>query len=125
MLKTRTIKKSQQVVDQFEEKDNLPIFQIPWGHNLVIISKTNSVEEALFYVQKTIENGWSRRVLVHLIESRLFKRIGKSISNFKKSLPAVQSDLAQQTLKDPYNFDFLTIREKYNEKELEEASQNA
>jgi len=106
----------QQAVAQL---DDVPIFQIPWGHNLVIISKTNSTEEAQFYVQKTVENGWSRNVLVHQIESNLFVRTGKTVSNFSKTLPAVQSDLAQQTLKDPYNFDFLTMREKYDERELE------
>ena len=110
--------KSQQLVGELEE---LLIFQIPWGHNIVIISKTNSIEEALFYAQKTIENGWSRNVLIHQIESGLFERSGKAIANFKKVLPALQSDLAQQTLKDPYNFDFLIMREKYNERELENA----
>lgn len=110
--------KSQQLVGELEE---LPIFQIPWGHNIVIISKTNSIEEALFYAQKTIENGWSRNVLIHQIESGLFERSGKAIANFERVLPAPQSDLAQQTLKDPYNFDFLIMREKYNERELENA----
>ena len=109
---------SKQVVSQMEES---PIFQIPWGHNLVIISKTSSTEEAQFYVQKTVENGWSRNVLVHQIESDLFNRSGKAISNFNQTLPDAQSDLAQQTLKDPYNFDFLVIREKYDERELENA----
>jgi len=110
--------KRQQPVAQFDE---FPIFQIPWGHNLVIISKTNSIEKALFYVQKTIENGLSRNVLVHQIESDLFSRAGKAVSNFSKTLPDSQSDLAQQTLKDPYNFDFLTLRNKYDERELENA----
>ncbi len=109
---------SKQAVSQMEES---PIFQIPWGHNLVIISKTSSTEEAQFYVQRTVENGWSRNVLVHQIESDLFNRCGKAISNFNQTLPDAQSDLAQQTLKDPYNFDFLVIREKYDEKELENA----
>ena len=108
----------QQVVAQLE---NLPIFQIPWGQNLVIISKSKSMQEARFYVQKTIENNWSRAVLTHQMESGLYQRQGESISNFKQQLPKPQSDLARQTLKDPYCFDFLNLTEKHNEKELESA----
>ena len=95
--------------------------QIPWWHNVVIITKTKNVDEALFYVQKTIQNNWSRSVLTHHIESDLFKREGKAINNFKATLPEPQSDLAIETLKDPYNFDFLALTEKHNEKELEYA----
>ncbi|UBM62788.1 DUF1016 N-terminal domain-containing protein [Candidatus Sulfidibacterium hydrothermale] len=101
-----------------DELDNQPFFRIPWGHNREIISKCKDIEEALFYVQKTIENGWSRNVLVHQIESDLFRRSSKAISNFWQTLPAPHSDLALQTLKDPYHFDFLTMREKYDEREL-------
>jgi len=72
-------------------------------------------------VQKTIENNWSRAVLTHQIESNLYQRQGKALSNFDNHLPTPQSDLAKQTLKDPYCFDFLTLSEKYNEKELENA----
>ena len=97
------------------------IIQIPWGHNLVIISKCKNTDEALFYVNKTIENGWSRSVLTHQIESALYKRDGKAITNFTRTLPAPQSDLANQLIKDPYNFDFLTLTENYNERELENA----
>ena len=95
--------------------------QIPWWHNVVIITKTQNAGEALFYVQKTIQNNWSRSILTHHIESDLFKREGKAINNFKATLPEPQSDLAIETLKDPYNFDFLTLTEKHNEKELEDA----
>jgi predicted nuclease of restriction endonuclease-like (RecB) superfamily len=100
------------------------VSQIPWGHNLVIITKIKNYEEALFYVQKTIENNWSRAVLTHQIESKLYQREGKAITNFQTVLTKPQSDLADQTLKDPYIFDFLTIREKHDEKELEEALVN-
>jgi len=102
-----------QVVDE--------IFKIPWGHNREIITKIKEPQEALYYTQKTIENGWSRAVLVHQIESRLYYREGKAITNFDKKLPSPQSDLAKASLKDPYCFDFLTMGEKYSEKELEEA----
>ena len=94
--------------------------QIPWGHNLRIISKCQNLAEALYYVRNTIEHGWSRNVLTHQIESGLWQREGKVQSNFSSTLPAVQSDLAQQTLKDPYVFDFLTLTHDYNERELEQ-----
>jgi predicted nuclease of restriction endonuclease-like (RecB) superfamily len=97
------------------------VAQIPWGHNLVIVSKIKNTDEAMFYVQKTIQNNWSRSVLTHQIESGLYHRDGKVISNFEATLPAPQSDLARQTLKDPYNFDFLMLREKHDEQELENA----
>ena len=105
--------KSPQVVDE--------IFRIPWGHNREIITKCKNIDEALFYVKKTIENGYSRAVLIHQIESNLYGRSNKAINNFDKQLPAIQSDLAKEQLKDPYCFDFLSLSEKYNEKELEDA----
>lgn len=98
-----------------------PIIQIPWGHNLAIISKTGDRNEALFYVRKTIENNWSRSVLTHQIESGLYGREGRAVTNFHSTLPEPQSDLAQQTLKDPYAFDFLMLRERHDERELEDA----
>ena len=116
---------AQQSVSQFEPKIGqqavAQLTQIPWGHNIAIISKCKHLDEAIFYVQKTIQNSWSRSVLIHHIESDLFKREGKAINNFKATLPEPQSDLAIETLKDPYNFDFLTLTEKHNEKELEDS----
>jgi predicted nuclease of restriction endonuclease-like (RecB) superfamily len=97
------------------------VSQIPWGHNLVIIGKIKNPNEALFYVQKTIQNNWSRAVLTHQIESNLYQRQGKAINNFQMTLPQPQSDLAKETLKDPYIFDFLALTEQHNEKELETA----
>lgn len=97
------------------------VAQIPWGHNLVIIGKIKNTGEAVFYAQKTIQNNWSRAVLIHHIESGLYQREGKAITNFQTTLPVPQSDLVRQTIKDPYNFDFLTLREKHDEQELEEA----
>lgn len=94
---------------------------IPWGHNQRIMYKCKNIQEALFYVQKTMDNGWSRTVLEHQIDSDLYSRQGKAITNFQLKLPEPQSDLAEQTLKNPYNFDFLTLREKYDEKDLEAA----
>ena len=111
--------KGLQPVAQFDERVINNIKQIPWGHNQRIINKCKTIDEAIYYVNKTIDNGWSRNVLEHQIESGLYVREGKSITNFEKRLPALQSDLARQTLKDPYNFDFLTIREGYDERELQ------
>jgi len=107
-----------QLVDELES--NL-IFLIPWGHHRCIIDKCKSVHEALFYVQKTIKNGWSRAVLMNFIEAGLYQSQGKAINNFDRLLPDVQSDLAKETLKDPYNFDFLMLTDNYKEKELEDA----
>ena len=111
--------KGLQPVAKFHERVINNIKQIPWGHNQRIINKCKTIDEAFYYVNKTIDNGWSRNVLEHQIESGLYVREGKSITNFEKRLPALQSDLARQTLKDPYNFDFLTIREGYDERELQ------
>jgi predicted nuclease of restriction endonuclease-like (RecB) superfamily len=97
------------------------VAQIPWGHNLTIVTKIKDIDEALFYVQKTIQNNWSRSVLTHQIEGRLYQREGKAITNFETRLPEPQSDLARETLKDPYNFDFLMLRDKHDEQELESA----
>ncbi|MBP3782270.1 MAG: DUF1016 family protein [Butyrivibrio sp.] len=101
---------------------NTGIFSIPWGHNKVIIDKCrNNKDKALFYVKKTIENNWSRAVLLNFLDTDLFERQGKAITNFQQTLPATESDLAQAITKDPYNFDFLTLRERYDEKELKDA----
>jgi len=105
--------KAKQVVSQ--------IFQIPWGHNIVIIQKCKNIEEAIFYVQNTLKNGISRNVLIHQIENGLYYRQKKAINNFDKTLPSIQSDLAKEITKDPYIFDFLTLSEDYKEKELEDA----
>lgn len=95
--------------------------QIPWKHNCILIDKVKDSEQRLWYIQKTIENGWSRDILAMQIESGLYERQGGAITNFERVLPAPQSDLAQQLIKDPYNFDFLTLTEDAQERELERA----
>ena len=98
------------------------IFLIPWGHNKLIIDKCkDNIEKALFFVKETLDNNWSRAVLMNFLDTNLYERQGKAITNFNKVLPAVQSDLAKEMTKDPYNFDFLTIRKGYDEKELKDA----
>lgn len=94
---------------------------IPWGHNLAIISKCPDPAQALFYVQQTQQHGWSRAVLTHQIESGLWQRQGLALHNFAQTLPAPQSDLAAQVLKDPYVFDFLSLTPEHSERELEAA----
>lgn len=96
--------------------------QIPWGHNIRLLDKLKDTDERLWYIKKTIENGWSRNILEMQIETDLYNRQGKAISNFTQTLPALQSDLAKQTLKDPYNFEFLGISEDALEHEVEKAS---
>jgi predicted nuclease of restriction endonuclease-like (RecB) superfamily len=96
-----------------------PVDQIPWGHNILIFTKCSSVAEAGFYIAQTIEQGWSRDVLALQLKSRLYERAGKAVTNFSRTLPAPQSDLAQQTLKDPYTFDFMALTAPYNERDVE------
>ncbi len=97
------------------------VAEIPWGHNVTLLEKLKNTNERLWYAEQTIENGWSRNVLIHQIESGLYKRQGKAITNFPKTLLSPQSDLAQQLIKDPYTFDFLSIRERANERDLEKS----
>ena len=86
-----------------------PLAQLTWYHNITILEKLKAGEERLWYARQAIANGWSRNVLVHQIESDLFRRQGKALTNFQRTLPAPQSELAQQIIKDPYNFDFLNL----------------
>jgi predicted nuclease of restriction endonuclease-like (RecB) superfamily len=106
----------QQVVDQLHF--NL-LKQIPWGHNIQIFTKSKDDKEALFYLQQTLKNSWGRETLALQIKSNLYARQGKSINNFKNTLPAPMSDLAEQTLKDPYNFDFVAMTSSMKERDLQ------
>jgi len=94
---------------------------VPWRHHVEIITKTDSINEALFYIHKIIEEGWSRSMLESQLKSDLFKRQGAAVTNFSNLLPIPNSTLAQQVLKDPYNFEFLTLKPNYDEKNLEDA----
>ncbi|MGH9444669.1 MAG: PDDEXK nuclease domain-containing protein [Terriglobia bacterium] len=95
------------------------VAQIPWGHIVRILDYVKVPTQREWYIRQTIENGWSRNVLVHQIEGGLYRRQGKALTNFTRTLPAPQSELAQQVIKDPYNFDFLTLSEEAQERELE------
>ena len=106
----------QQAVDELTGNK---ILMIPWGHHVVIIDKIKNIPEALFYIEKTIENNWSRAVLEYHILANLYKTQGKAITNFKLTLPEPDSDLAISHMKSEYNFEFLQMSNKAKESELE------
>jgi predicted nuclease of restriction endonuclease-like (RecB) superfamily len=93
--------------------------QITWYHNVAILEKLTTSEDLIWYAKATIQNGWSRNVLVHQIEAGRMHRQGKAVANFDRTLPAPQSDLARDITKDPYNFDFLTLGDDAHERDLE------
>lgn len=97
--------------------------QIPWGHNMVLLDKVDTLEKKLWYTRNTLEHGWSRNILAIQIETKLYERQSTSekLTNFSQHLPAPQSDLAQQILKDPYVFDFLSVGKEAHEREIENA----
>lgn len=97
------------------------VAQIPWGHNILILKKIKDTSERQWYVSKTTEYGWSCSILGMQIDSGLYKRQGKAVTNFSATMPAIQSDMAQEVLKDPYNFDFLTLGMEAQERYIEQA----
>jgi predicted nuclease of restriction endonuclease-like (RecB) superfamily len=126
LLYCQTIEILPQVVEELDGR-NLPqvvedLCSIPWGHHRLIIDRcSDNPQKALFFVCQTLENGWSRAMLLNWIDTGLYERQGKAISNFASSLPAPDSDLAQEVTKDPYSFAFAGVRGRYNEKKLKEA----
>lgn len=125
------VTKSQQAVDQLENEKGqqvadqleMPLIfgNVAWGHHIQIFSHCNFLDEALFYINKVVEEGWSRSWLEDQIAAKLFLSQGSAITNFSQALPLPQSQLAKEILKDPYHFDFLSMKEKYDEHDLEEA----
>lgn len=95
------------------------IAQLPWGHNLRVLDRIKDRPTREWYLRAALENGWSQNVLVLMISSRLHEREGKALSNFTRTLPPDGSDMAEQILRDPYNFDFLTLADDFKERELE------
>ena len=126
LLYSKVIENLPQVVEDLNGR-NLPqvveeLCSIPWGHHRLIIDRcSDNPKKALFFVSQTIENGWSRAMLLNWIDTGLYERQGKAITNFSSALPAPDSDLAQEVTKDPYNFAFAGVKGKYNEKKLKEA----
>ena len=112
-------KKENEIVQLSVGQIDSMIFQIPWRHNIEIMNKTKTIDEAIYYIKQTIVNNWSKDALALNIKSQLFKRDGNSINNFQSTLPQPQSDLAIQTIKDPYVFDFLTFDKPFVERDIE------
>jgi len=119
-----------QAVAQLSDSEKVPqpvaqiatsnlLWQVPWGHHAVLLEKIKDPATRRWYMAKTLEFGWSRNILVMQIESAAHLRQGNTVNNFASRLPTPQSDLVQQTLKDPYLFDFLTLEKKFHERELE------
>ncbi|WP_304379341.1 YhcG family protein [uncultured Parabacteroides sp.] len=136
--------KSQQVVGQLEDKKGQQVVgqmkigekshqlgdllempelfgKVPWGQHISIVSKCQSLDEALFYIHKVADEGWSRSMLENKISIKLFQAQGSAVTNFEQTLPAPQNMLAKEILKDPYHFDFLSMKAEYDERDLEEA----
>lgn len=111
--------KSHQLGDQLEMPEIFGF--VPWRHHVEIFAKSKSLEEALFYIHKVVEGGWTRCWLEEQINAKLFKAQGSAITNFERTLPAPQGILAKEILKDPYHFEFLSLKERYSEHDLEEA----
>ena len=126
ILKINDLQIRPQPVGEFastvEDRGILQLFCIPWGHHRLIIDKcSSSPDKALFYVRKTAEFNWSRSVLMNFLDTNLYEREGKAVSNFKSALPQPQGDLAQEMTRDPYSFNFLTLEHDCHEKELKTA----
>lgn len=102
------------------------VAQIPWGHNIVLLDKVKNIEERQWYIKESLKNGWSRSMLKMQIDGKVYERqaIAEKITNFPRTLPDIQSDLAIQTMKDPYLFDFISIKGKVKELEIENAMIN-
>lgn len=116
LVKNEGLEIQEQLVPKFQKN----VFEIPWGHHILILKKIKNQKEAFFYINQTIENNWSRSVLEYQIESDLYSRQGNAITNFKNTLPEIQGDLAKELLKNPYNFEFLTLSAQAKEKDLEQ-----
>ena len=121
----RNLKYMAKFADTYPDREFVQqvVAQIPWGHNVVLLDKVSDTNDREWYIKKSAENGWSRNVLVHQIESGLYQRqvLVDKVSNFESRLPSPQSELAAQTMKDPYVFDFIPFREEMLERDIEQA----
>lgn len=118
-------KSSEEKLPQPVARFQSDIFSVPWGHHKILIDKCkDNLDKAAFYVRQTIENGWSRAMLLNFIGTGMYERQGKALTNFKHTLPDTDSELAQEMTKDPYNFAFTGITKPYNERILKDALLN-
>jgi len=120
-LSSRNLKYMRAFADAYPDQEFVQqvAAQLPWGHTMMLLDTVKKQDEREWYMRYAIASGWSRNVLVHQIEGRLYQRQGKPLTNFTRTLPAPQSDLAQQIIKDPYNFEFLSLGAELQERELE------
>ena len=120
-LSPRNLKYMRSLAEAFPEAEIVQqvVARLPWGHVIKLVETIKEPTERLWYARQTVEHGWSRNVLVHQLESGLYHRQGKALTNFARTLPAPQSDLAQELIKDPYSFDFLSLGPDISERELE------
>ena len=121
----RNLKYMAKFAENYPEREFVQqvVAQIPWGHNIVLLDKITDMDERKWYIKKSAENGWSRNVFVHQIESKLYQRqvLADKVTNFEHRLPSPQSELVVQTMKDPYVFDFIPFRENMLERDIEQA----
>lgn len=112
-----------EITPQVGERFTQTLYSIPWGHHKLLIDKfkkaKNGYKKALFYIRKTIENGWSRAVLLNMMDANVYESSGKAQNNFSTALPKEQNDIAQEIVKDPYHFDFLCFSKDYKEADLQ------
>src|SRR5580704_14111948 len=121
-LSPRNLKYMRAFTEAFPEREIVQqvVARLPWGHAIKLVESVKSPEQRIWYARQAAEHGWSRNVLAHQIDSDLFARQGKALTNFGRTLPAPQSDLAQELIKDPYSFDFLSLGPEITERELEQ-----
>lgn len=113
---------SNAITHQLGGQIQIDIFSIPWGHHKLLIDKcSENPQKAIFFIHQTIKNSWSRAMLLNFLDTNLYERQGKAVTNFKSTLPTEKSDLAQEITKDPYTFDFTGMRKPYNERQLKDA----
>ena len=123
-LSPRNLKYMRAFAEAFPEREIVQqvVARLPWGHAIKLVESVKSPEQRIWYARQAAEHGWSRNVLAHQIDSDLFARQGKALTNFGRTLPVPQSDLAQELIKDPYSFDFLSLGPEITERELEQAT---
>ena len=119
VAKSFPVPKMPQAVAKINPPAESILWSVPWGHHALLMEKVHDPADRLWYMAEALSNGWSRNVLLVMIQSEVHRRRGKTITNFDRLLPAPQSDLVRQALKDPYIFDFLTLQEPFHERELE------
>ena len=120
-LQQPAAKSNDTILPQFVEHIKSEIFSVPWGHHMLLIDKCkNAPQKALFFVHQTMQNGWSRNMLLNFLDTDLYERQGKALTNFSRTLPDETSDLVQELTKDPYDFAFTGITGKYNERLLKD-----